>query len=84
MVSSMNYDGHESFHEYFYIAFPDSKPLLPKEPYDRSQIRIAIDHVSKTIVPPFMRALQAQDEPSQQAALQGIVDVGIGIVSKRD
>lgn len=83
MVSFMDYDVRERLLEYFCIAFPNTKPLLPKDPYDRSQIRIAIDHVSKGIAPPFMRTLQTQDEPGQQAALQGIVYFGIGMVSRK-
>jgi len=47
-------------------AYPEMTPLLPKDPYERAQVALAIDHVSKSVVPAFYRLMQRQD-PQEQA-----------------
>ncbi|GJJ11267.1 hypothetical protein Clacol_005499 [Clathrus columnatus] len=75
LVPALSYKGrpiHESLviNEFLEEVFPDKKPLLPKDPVERAHIRIAIDHVSKAVVPPFMRLLQAQDQQGRESARQ--------------
>lgn len=56
--------------EYLEEAYPSTKSLLPplQDPTARAQVRLAIDHVTKTIVPGFFKLLQAQDEDSRSGA----------------
>ncbi|KZT62928.1 glutathione S-transferase [Calocera cornea HHB12733] len=49
-------------------AYADTPPLLPKDPYARAQAALAIDHVSKAVVPAFYRLLQRQDAEEQADA----------------
>ncbi|KAI0261257.1 glutathione-S-transferase [Gloeopeniophorella convolvens] len=56
--------------EFLEDAYPDTPRLLPADPFERAHARLWIDNVSKTIVPTFMRVLQAQEPDKQQAALQ--------------
>jgi len=54
--------------EYLEDAYPSTKPLLPPSSIARAEVRLAIDHVTKNIVPGFFKLLQAQDADSQGAA----------------
>jgi len=54
--------------EFLEEAYLDYKPLLPKDPIQRSKIRLSIDHISKSIIPAYFRLLQGQDQSSQDAA----------------
>lgn len=55
--------------EFLEDAYPSHKPnLLPSDPYERAHQRIWIDHISKTVVPAWMRLLMAQ--PNEQEKLQ--------------
>jgi glutathione S-transferase len=53
-------------------AYPDKKALLPKDPILRAHVRLAIDHVSKTIVPGFFKLMQTQDKEGQDKARVGM------------
>ncbi|KIJ24739.1 hypothetical protein M422DRAFT_39036 [Sphaerobolus stellatus SS14] len=79
LVPALVYKGrpiHESLviNEFLEDAFPDTKPLLPADPYERAQIRIAIDHVTKSIIPTFFKVLQSQEKDAQQAALKSLYE----------
>jgi len=67
---------HESLviNEFLEDAFPNTKPLLPSDPYERAQVRLAIDHVTKSIIPSFFKLLQTQDKEGQDTALQSLYD----------
>jgi glutathione S-transferase len=45
--------------------------LLPKDPFERARVRIAIDHVTKSILPNFFKLMQAQDSEGQVKAREG-------------
>ena len=50
--------------EYLEDAFPQ-KPLLPQDPGQRAQVRIWIDWVSNSLIPPFYKLLMAQEEEAR-------------------
>ncbi|KAB5594600.1 Glutathione S-transferase [Ceratobasidium theobromae] len=70
--------------EFLEDAYPQI-PLLPSDPYARSQVRYAVDGVSKSILPPFYRLLQAQETDKQDEArqdlYQGLRTFATGIAS---
>ncbi|KZS87620.1 glutathione-S-transferase [Sistotremastrum niveocremeum HHB9708] len=77
LVPAIIYQGqpiHESLVilEFLEEAFPNTKPLLPADPYARSQIRLALDHISKSILPSFFKLLQSQDPTSQSTARESL------------
>lgn len=55
---------------FYYLAYPDV-PLLPTDPYTRAQVRYAVDGITKSILPPFYRLLQAQETDKRDEARQG-------------
>ncbi|KAF8607774.1 glutathione-S-transferase [Ceratobasidium sp. AG-I] len=57
--------------EFLEDAYPDV-PLLPTDPYTRAQVRYAVDGVTKSILPPFYRLLQAQETEKQDEARQDL------------
>ncbi|CAE6485409.1 unnamed protein product [Rhizoctonia solani] len=63
--------------EFLEDAYPQV-PLLPSDPYARAQVRYAVDGVSKSVLPPFYRLLQAQEADKRDEARQGthISDIG--------
>ena len=46
--------------EYLEEAYPEHRPLLPQDPYDRARARIWIDYVTSRIIPSYHRFLQYQ------------------------
>ncbi|KZS86847.1 glutathione-S-transferase [Sistotremastrum niveocremeum HHB9708] len=60
--------------EYLEEAFPNTKPLLPQDPYTRSLVRLSIDHTSKSIIPTFFKLLQSQDASSQDSARSSLYE----------
>ncbi|CAE6497379.1 unnamed protein product [Rhizoctonia solani] len=57
--------------EFLEDAYPQV-PLLPSDPYARAQVRYAVDGVSKSILPPFYRLLQAQESEKRDEARQDL------------
>ncbi|CAE6429535.1 unnamed protein product [Rhizoctonia solani] len=57
--------------EFLEDAYPQV-PLLPSDPYARAQVRYAVDGVSKSILPPFYRLLQAQEAEKRDEARQDL------------
>ncbi|CAE6419096.1 unnamed protein product [Rhizoctonia solani] len=57
--------------EFLEDAYPQV-PLLPSDPYARAKVRYAVDGVSKSILPPFYRLLQAQDADKRDEARQDL------------
>ncbi|CEL59374.1 hypothetical protein RSOLAG1IB_03307 [Rhizoctonia solani AG-1 IB] len=57
--------------EFLEDAYPQV-PLLPKDPYDRARVRYTVDSVTKSILPPFYRLLQAQEEDKRDEARQDL------------
>ncbi|KZT59574.1 glutathione S-transferase [Calocera cornea HHB12733] len=55
-------------------AYPGTPSLYPKDPYDRAQLRISIDTVSKSFLPAFFRLLQSQEPEKQAQALEEVYD----------
>ncbi|KAI0669680.1 glutathione S-transferase C-terminal-like protein [Trametes maxima] len=76
LVPAIEYKGKALYEsliliEFFEDAFPDKAPhLLPEDPFDRAYTRLWVDHVSKQIVPPFMRTILAQEPDRQQESLE--------------
>ena len=79
LVPALAYHGktlYESLilNEFLEDEFPDSKPLLPKDSFERARIRLWIDHLTKKFTPVFYRTMQAQEEDKQNEALNELVD----------
>ena len=51
--------------EWLEDAYPNAKPLLPKDPVERAHARLGVDLTTKEIIPAYFRLLQAQ-EPAKQ------------------
>ncbi|KAF8070401.1 glutathione S-transferase [Lyophyllum atratum] len=73
LVPAVEYKGKAIYEsliicEFLEEAYPDHKPLLPSDPVDRAIARIWIDHISKSVIPPFVRLLQGQDKATQDGA----------------
>lgn len=47
-------------------------PLLPSDPYARAQVRYTVDGVTKSVLPPFYRLLQAQEADKQDEAREDL------------
>ena len=57
--------------EFLEDAFPSYTPhILPADPYARAIVRIWIDHITKQVVPGYMRTMQAQDPAKQREHLE--------------
>lgn len=56
------------------IAYPDKKPLLPKDPIGRARVRIAIDGITKKFMPAFYKLLQQTDTSKHAEDRQGLID----------
>jgi len=52
--------------EYVDEAWPNSKNLLPKDPYQRAWARIWSDHISKKIVPSYYAVLMKKNEEERE------------------
>jgi len=79
LVPAIKYRGkplHESLVicDFLEEAYPDTPSLYPKDPYDRAQVRLAIDLVSKSFLPAFFRLLQSQEAEKQAAALEEVYE----------
>ncbi|TBU39043.1 glutathione-S-transferase [Dichomitus squalens] len=76
LVPAIEYTGRALYEsliicEFLEDAFPDHEPhILPSDPFDRALVRLWTDHVSKQIVPGFMRLVQAQDSQKQREYLE--------------
>lgn len=51
---------------------PDSKPLLPKDALGKAHVRLAIDLISKSIIPAFFKLMQAQEKEKQDEGREGL------------
>ncbi|EIW54478.1 glutathione S-transferase C-terminal-like protein [Trametes versicolor FP-101664 SS1] len=75
LVPAIEYKGKAMYEslilcEFFEDAFPEHTPhLLTTDPFDRAYVRLWVDHVSKQIVPTFMRLVLAQEPEKQQEHL---------------
>ncbi|TFK50941.1 glutathione-S-transferase [Heliocybe sulcata] len=57
--------------EFLEDAYPTYTPhLLPADPFERAQVRLALDHLSKQVLPAFFKTVQAQDKDKQKEELQ--------------
>lgn len=78
---------HDSnvINEFLEDRYPSSKAsLLPRDPYQRAQARLAIDEINKAVVPAFFRLLQAQPgEPDKQAAARQELANALRVVCKQ-
>jgi len=60
--------------EFIEDAYPDHKPnLRPRDPYALARMRLAVDHVSKNIIPTYFKLLQAQEEDKRNSAREELV-----------
>lgn len=55
-------------------VYPDRKPLLPKDPVERARVRIAIDGISKKVMPAFYKLLQQTDSAKHVEDRRGLVE----------
>jgi glutathione S-transferase len=54
--------------EFLEDAFPERGPhLLPTDAYERARVRLAVDHISKKVIPAFFQTLQAPAEGEERA-----------------
>jgi len=60
--------------EFLEEAYPDTPRLMPSDPYDRAQVRLAIDLVSKSIIPVFFKVLQSQEKAAQEKAVNDLTE----------
>ena len=79
LVPALVYHGkplYESLvlNEFLEDEFSDSKPLLPKDSFERARIRLWIDHLTKKFTPAYFRTMQAQEADKQTEALGELVD----------
>jgi glutathione S-transferase len=79
LVPAIVYQGkslYESLvlNEFLEDGFPNSKPLLPKDSFERARSRLWIDHLAKKFTPAFYRTLQAQEQDKQDTALTEFVE----------
>ena len=79
LVPALVYHGkplYESLvlNEFLEDEFPDSKPLLPKDSFERARIRLWIDHLAKKFIPAYFRTMQAQEKDKQREALSELTD----------
>jgi len=79
LVPALVYHGkplYESLvlNEFLEDEFPDAKPLLPKDSFERARIRLWIDHLAKKFTPAYFRTMQAQEKDKQEEALSELVD----------
>jgi len=87
LVPAIVVDGHPIFEslvilEFLEDAYPDKKPLMPKDPIERAHVRIAIDHISKAVVPNFFKLLQAQEKEAQDSARSALEDAFIAFLHR--
>jgi len=58
--------------EFFEDAFPKTEPLLPSDPYERAQVRLMVDHISKNVVSNFFKLIQSQEKEGQDSAREDL------------
>jgi len=68
--------------EYLEDAYPNTRPLLPKDPVLRAHVRLAIDHISKTIVPGFFKLMQTQDKEGQEKVRIALEDAFVNFAER--
>ena len=54
--------------EYIEEVWPQSPKLMPADPYERAQVRIWLDFITRKIIPHFYQTLQAQEKNQQEEA----------------
>ena len=58
--------------EYVDEAWMTDRFLLPGDPYERAQVRILSDHISKKVVPPYYQMLIKKDEGERAEAKKNL------------
>lgn len=58
--------------EYVDEAFQTSTNLLPRDPYERAQVRILSDFISKNLIPPYYKMLQSKVDTERTTAKENI------------
>ena len=59
--------------EYVDEAWKTEKQLLPCDPFERAQVRILSDHISKKVVPPFYQLLMKKGDKERVEAAESIL-----------
>ena len=59
--------------EYVDEAWKTDKQLLPCDPFERAQVRILSDHISKKVVPPFYQLLMKKGDKERVEAAESIL-----------
>jgi len=79
LVPAVEYKGKALYEslilcEFLEDAYPSYKPnILPADPFTKAYVRIWVDFVTKSIVPAFMRVIQAQDPEKQKEYLKELL-----------
>ena len=60
--------------EYVDEAWHTGKNLLPSDPYERAQVRLLSDHISKKFVPPYYQMLIKKDETERTEAKKNLLE----------
>ncbi|EJC98963.1 glutathione-S-transferase [Fomitiporia mediterranea MF3/22] len=80
LVPALEYRGKALYEslilcEFLEDLYPNNPPyLLPHDPYDRAFVRIWVDHISKRVIPAFMRLLQSQEREKQDEARKDLYE----------
>ncbi|KAH8113513.1 glutathione-S-transferase [Phellopilus nigrolimitatus] len=78
LVPAIEYSGKALYEslilcEFLEDAYPQHAPhLLPADPYERANVRLWLDHISKVFMPAFFRLLQSQEKDKQDAAREDL------------
>ena len=68
--------------EYVDEAWRTDKFLLPSDPYERAQVRILSDHISKKVVPPYYQMLIKRDEGERAEAKRNLTEAIASLFEK--
>ena len=60
--------------EYVDEAWNTDRHLLPSDPYDRAQVRLLSDHITKKVVPLYYQMLMKKDEAARTEAKKNITE----------
>jgi len=83
LVPTLQYDNKPLYEstvvcEFLEEAYPDTKRLLPADPYERARTRIWVDFVTSRVIPSFHRFLQYQPKGPEDKGLAKVREDFLG------
>ena len=60
--------------EYVDEAYSTDRHLLPSDPYERAQIRLLSDHITKKVTPPYYQLLMKKGDAERTEAKKNIIE----------